>query len=235
MELKKNNKDNKDMFVSFLYELDRTTWPKKWQRPFSNYIENLKKLLDIIPYPIIVFSDHPEILKLKNTVFKKKESFEMWKRLDKVKKSITRKNNFNLPEFFSPEYITLQMCKFEALYITKSRFWIDAGLRPTMYPKTWEMNYFTERLHISQFNKVTSEYDIIFGKGNFIAGGLFQSNDWLYSTIVNIINELETINICVNDQQILSIVYLRYPHKFHARKIYNGIFQDWKDVISFHE
>ena len=221
------------MYVTFLYEIDRSSW-LEYTRPFDDYLKNFQKLLEGMT-DILIFGDDDRVEKLAKTNFYRKplKEFFYWSNRDRIENALQhRLFNHKTPEFFSAEYIALQLCKFEALefaarkYPNENIVWIDGGLRPKMI-RDWNIKWSSPKIHVTQMLPIKwFEFEILTFPCAFILGGCFggpsQELLWLSSIVKSSVQELWAQNKSANDQQILSILFMRYPEKFIAGKIYDS-------------
>jgi hypothetical protein len=245
------------MFVTFFYALNRKGWPKKWTRSTSDYYERFEKLLiDLKDKSIVVYTDDEKIQSISKkyshsySIFKSLQTFQTWNQLEFIKQGLSKKwFTFNVPEFFSEEYIALQLCKFEALYISsflvsnpkEPLVWIDAGLRQQLTQSNFTCDWKKEAIHVTQFTALPfCERYITEVPGAFLMGGCFGGTGVLirrlYKETTEILQELYSTNQCANDQQVLSILYWRKPFMFHVQKSYTQYIPfyasaNWKNVL----
>jgi hypothetical protein len=245
------------MFVTFFYALNRKGWPKKWSRSTSEYYERFEQLLiDLKEKSIVVYSDDDKIQTISQKytnssfVYKPLDTFNTWNQRECIQKGLSKKwLTFNVPEFFSKEYIALQLCKFEALYISsflvnnskEPIVWIDSGLRKQSTESNFTCNWKREAIHVTQFTALPfCERFITEVPGAFLMGGCFGGTGVfvrrLYKETNEILQELYSTNQCANDQQVLSILYWRKPFMFHVQKSYTQYIPfyasaNWKNVL----
>lgn len=230
------------MYVTFFYPLDRSAFPSKWQRDLEFYYRQFEKLLEKNSQKIIVFSSDQNIKSIcqkffhAQFIFWEKKNFYVSGFQDTIQKCI-QKNffHFNVPEFFSSEYISLQLYKFEVLYKvslmvqdpSEPIIWIDAGI---LYVKnieqsSYKSNWIQPGIHVTQFTAAPiCERWITFFPGAYIMGGCFGGQGVyvrrLFYESVQLLHELWEKNISANDQQILSILHYRKPSFFHVQKAF---------------
>lgn len=228
------------MYVTFFYPLNRSLFPKKWQRPVSFYYEKFQQLLEKNVEEIIVYSSDLNIQSICKKffhvqfIFWEIEKFWIWKKR-KIIQECLNKNffSFNVPEFFSVDYIALQLCKFEALYLASLLtinpvVWIDAGI--LYIPKvntisSFQIHWTKPGIHAIQFTaKPCNERWITLVPGAYIMGGCFGGygvyiRRLFYESKI-LLEELWEKHISANDQQILSILHYRKPNLFHLQKAF---------------
>lgn len=227
------------MFVTFFYAIDRTEWPKKWQRSISDYYVRFEELVKVLDGKhIIVYSNDPTIQTISQKyfhcrfIFKELQSFEVWNQRSFIQTALSKRwFSFNVPEFFSADYIALQLCKFQALHDSslltndpkEPIIWIDAGLRSQHLNSQFHVNWTIDKIHATQFTALPfCERFITEFPGAFIMGGCFGGFGVqvrrLYKETSQILQELYANNRCANDQQVLSLLYWRKPNLFHLQK-----------------
>lgn len=243
-------------YVTFLYELDRTNWPNKWKRSFDDYLERWNATLNSLSKSnlnVIAFGSDKRVELIANQYpkiqFKSKKinEWDSWSHLEKTKIALTNKYSERVPETFSPEYICLQLCKFDAIQYCINNFnfntdhwvWIDGGLRQSMTPPSWDVEWNdNNKVHVSFFSPFKNDNIKLFSTyqtnlKSFVVGTCWGGNSinilWLCKQIQFYnINLLEK-QLCANDQELLSLVYSLHPEKFVARKAY--IRSKWNCII----
>jgi len=231
------------MFVSFFFSLDQSSWPQSRRRPKQVYLDNLSALLHFIAqnrHELVFFSDDEDVLSLcavqgATPIRRSLNSFWAWNQLDAVRRAMKpRHKRFSVPEFFSAEYVALQLCKFEALSdVSKTTLqpcvWIDAGLKSYMLPrkpllKSWSRG----GIHTMQFAPTAPlESWVLELPGAFLMGGCFGGFGpdvrRLFKASKSLLKELWANEQSANDQQILSLLYMRHPSMFHVQKAFTAV------------
>ena len=216
-----------------MYELDRSHWPN-FHRPFENYLKSFSALVHCLPN-LIVFSDDPRVLLIAEKggakcIKKSKEDFSSWK-LESTRVALDKKRNkYHFPEFFSEEYICLQLCKADAIleamnFTSETVFWIDAGIRtlPTSWNHVWK---YPDKIHFLQIGShCFNDYiNINTPKVHFAGtfwGGKSADMKWFCEQVLTMSQNLLEQGECANDQQIFSIIHRRYPERFWGFKSYD--------------
>jgi hypothetical protein len=236
------------LFVTMMYELDRSTWGTKWQRPFSNYLLslfNLIKHLQGTGHEIVVFGSDASVERLcelfphATYMHKRLEDFHMFKHRGFLAKALG--NKFRLwtsPEFTRSEYIALQQSKFEAVLIalrSKPRAvvtWIDGGIRHSPYDmaNVWddiETHMFSHPTKIwgcQCAQTIASRWLILNTPTQQVQGsvwgGTAPAMEWLCNAALHEAQTLVQRGEVANDQQLLSLLHLDYPERFTLRKLY---------------
>jgi hypothetical protein len=224
------------MLVTFLYELPRMVN----KRPFSKYLQQLRKLLTIVQnngIKIRVFLDDDETWEL-CTYFSccvpvRRPRSAWW--ASGQKESIIsamkhRKNRFSVPEFCDEDYVTLMLCKFEALHVVsmdtmEACFWVDAGLLDSMFRETLEDQVPSPGIHAVQFSALPPcEAWIYEFPGAHIMGGCFGGHGpdvrRLFLQSKDVLHKFWEQGISLNDQQLLSVLHVRAPSQFRLRRQY---------------
>jgi len=245
------------MFVSFFYTLDQSSWPPARRRPKQVYLHNLLALLQCIAqnrHTLVFFSDDEDALTLcalhgATPIRRSLNSFWAWNQLDAVRRAMKpRHNRFSVPEFFSPEYVALQLCKFEALSDVSMTtlqpcVWIDAGLKSYMLPrKPLLQSWVHGGIHTIQFAPTAPlEWWVLELPGAFLMGGCFGAFGpdvrRLFAASKSLLQELWANEQSANDQQILSLLYLRHPSMFHVQKAFSAVIPfigkgKWEHVLA---
>jgi len=187
---------------------------------------------------LIVFSDDSRVLNIAEEggariIKKAKEDFSSWtQNFDKTRHALNKKRNrFKVPEFFSEEYICLQLCKADAILEAldlfdneENVFWIDAGIRNL--PKSWKCNWsYPEKIHFLQigsdftFDVMNIHTPMVHFAGTFW-GGKSKHLQWFCKEVLNMSQNLLAQGDCANDQQIFSMINRRYPERFWGYKSY---------------
>ncbi len=221
--------------MTFLYELDRSHWPK-FQRPFEDYLVRFKALVQSCTN-LIVFSDDPRVMDIARDggakcIHKRKEDFASWT-LESTRAALDKKRmRFHTPEFYSEEYICIQLCKIDAVLEAMSLgvqehepvFWIDAGVRglPESWTPTWTK---PNQIHFLKIGpNIFCDYiNINFPTFHFAGGfwgGAAKDIEWFAQTVKKLSTELLERGQCANDQQIFSMVHRRYPERFWGYESY---------------
>lgn len=244
------------MFVSFFYELDQLGWPASRRRPKQLYLKNFLHVLQMIEsqgHRLLLFSNDNDILKMctgKDQVIavqRELQSFWAWSQLDAIRRAMARrKNRFSVPEFFSAEYVALQLCKFEALSDASLRtvepcIWIDAGLKQSMLQSKLLSSWTRGGIHVVQFAPTAPcETWVVELPGAFLMGGCFGGFGpdvrRLEKLSRAILRELWSRETSANDQQLLSIMFLRAPDMFHVQKAFKAFVPwigrgEWDNVL----
>lgn len=228
------------MYVTFLYELDRRTWPKKWHRDFSDYLTRFEATLKSLRGKQVISYGNDDRVKAiaerySNYTTKPISEWNSWKDLELTRVAIQKKYKEDVPENFSAEYVCLQLCKFDAVLESGAQIWIDGGLRESMTPSTWDREL-DSLIQIRHFLPPTNGDFFSGPQHTFVVGTCFASSDltWLCKKMAETSKQLLSEGKCGYDQQILSYLYTKYPQKFSARKAYypNGLLRtiksDWK-------
>jgi hypothetical protein len=230
----------KKMFVSFFFVLDQSAWPQQRKRPKQFYLDNVCGVLDLVvrnKHGMVLFSDDDEMLTLcasrgVHAVRRGLDSFWAWNQLDAIRRAMKpRLHRFNVPEFFSPEYVALQLCKFQALHdvsltTQQACVWIDAGLLSSMLPQEPLLDSWSRGgIHITQFAPTAPlESWVTELPGAFVMGGCFGGAGpdvrRLFAASKSLLQELWENETSANDQQTLSLLYMRYPSMFHVQKAF---------------
>ena len=254
------------MYVTFLYELDRSGWAKHWQRDFASYIEKFEGLLQTLrdaQQKLLVFGDDSRIASLvskySNATYLQRplSSFYWQQQQSKVSQSmLNRYMRFNIPEYFSSQYVCLQLCKFEALRDASLLFdneesyrWIDAGVRGTAQ-YNWDRAWRKQGVHVCcTAPPLFSEWLITEAPVQTVVGGCFGAKtsadaQWLYEKTTQLEEELLSQGKHANDQVLLSILLHRYDHKFVVNRCYTqyipfqilGAHVNWdRALLALHE
>ena len=219
------------MFITFLYELDRSLWPQNWQRPFSSYLERLDTLLPKLD-ETIVFGEDDRVKEIalrhsKEFFFKKKEAWKSWNNLERIRKAIQKKFSWVVPQLFSAEYICIQLSKFDAIkevtsiYSRDNYVWIDGGLHEKLQERPIIVKLKNPLLHISLIGPPRR---YIADADYFIMGGCFGGRkvdlEWFADEVDKVNEDLLAKDLCGNDQQIMSIIYNEHPKRFAAWRSY---------------
>ena len=238
-------------YVTFLYELNRDSWPEQWRRPFQDYLQRWKATLESLSKSgqrVIAFGDDARVESIAQTFSPRityiaypLQNWDSWDSLEKTKLAVLAKFNSRVPEHFSAEYICLQLCKFDAMRFAIEHFqdnadtwiWVDGGLRDNMTPSTWKV-FWREptKIQISLFkpyNSVIGDklYDSYYNTYYFTYvigtcwGGTAANMLWLCAQVKQISKNLLRKGSCGNDQQILSMIHSSYPERFSTRKAYS--------------
>ena len=235
------------LFVTMLYELDRSTWGAKWQRKFSNYVLslfNLIKHLERTEHEIIVFGTDPtvqricELFPYATFVYKELEEFFMYKHRNVLKAALGQKYRlWNSPEFTRSDYIALQQCKFEAVLLAMrlnpraAVTWIDGGIRysPFDMANVWEDIETDMYTHAKIWGcqcaqTIASEWLILNTPTQHVQGsvwgGTAPAMEWLCSSALQEVHSLLLRGEVANDQQVLSLLHVKHPDRFSLRKLY---------------
>lgn len=232
--------------MTFLYELDRSTWPK-FKRPYSDYLKKFKALLSTDIPKLIVFSDDSRVKQIIDEVQNPRVIWEerplnAWSCLSQRNRSLTKhaldkkRGRYSVPEFFSEEYICLQLSKTDAILyalehyhlMTETLFWIDASF--LCYPDSWEIKWtHASKLHFLQIDAVAKSSEINLNTPTVhFAGTLWGGNTsvmkWFCEEVQRKNTELLKNNLCANDQQLFSIVSREHPDRFWSYKSYTMLF-----------
>jgi hypothetical protein len=236
------------LFVTMLYELNRSTWEAKWQRPFANYLQalfNLIRHLKGTGHEILVFGSDPmigqicELFSYATHVHLHLDEFAVFERRGELAKALHGKFKlWTAPEFTQPDYIALQQCKFEAV-LTAMRIkpsatvtWIDGGLRhsPYGFASLWddiETHMFTypDKVWGCQCAEtIPSQWLILNTPTQQVQGAVWGGTapvmEWLCTAALHEGQRLAQQGMAANDQQLLSLLHLKYPTRFSLRKLY---------------
>lgn len=230
------------MLVTFLYHLPKV------KRPFSHYLQQLRKLLTLVQkngLTIRVFFDDNETSDLCSEfsccVPSRRPQHAWWavSQQDAIASAMKpRKERFSVPEFCSEEYVGLVLSKFEALYLASLEtmdccFWIDAGLLDYMLRDNLKDYVTNSGIHAVQFGSVPlCEAWIYELPGSHIMGGCFGGKGpdvrRLFTQSVNVLKEFWKRSISLSDQQLLSILHVRFPSQFHVK----CQFEQWVPLVS---
>jgi len=236
------------LFVTMLYELDRSTWGAKWQRKFSNYLLslfNLIKHLEGTDHEIIVFGVDPSVQRLCSMfpyatfVHKELDEFFMYKHRNLVSAALSQKYRlWTSPEFTRGDYIALQQCKFEAVLLAMrinpraAVTWIDGGIRysPFDMANVWEEIETHMYIHPSKIwgcqcaQTIASEWLILNTPTQQVQGsvwgGTAPAMEWLCTSALQELHSLLLRGEVANDQQVLSLLHIKHPTHFSLRKLY---------------
>jgi hypothetical protein len=230
------------MFVSFYFELDQMAWPQARRRPKSFYLKNFSDVLHMIVsqgHSLLLFSNDTDMLQMcqgkagVHAVKRELSSFWTWTQLDAIRNAMTpRWKRFSVPEFFSAEYVALQLCKFQALadaslLTMEPCIWIDSGLRlrhSVLQPPL--LSQWTRGgIHVMQFAPVAPcESWVLEMPGAFLMGGCFGGFGpdvrRLDRVARSVLQDLWSRSVSANDQQLLSVLFLRMPTMFHTQKAF---------------
>jgi hypothetical protein len=195
-----------------------------------------------------VFSDDPRVRQIIDEcqnprIFWEEKPLSAWSCWSQANRSMTtraldkKRGRYLVPEFFSEEYICLQLCKTDAilyalenysLLIKDKLFWIDASF--SKYPESWEINWtHTSKLHFLQIDIIakSSALNLQTPCVHF-AGGLWGGQrtnmDWFCKEVQRKNTELLENTLCANDQQLFSIVSRENPERFWSYKSYTYLF-----------
>lgn len=236
------------LFVTMLYELDRSTWGVKWQRPFVTYLQalfNVIKHLKGTGHEILVFGSDPMIAQICDLfpyathVHQRLDEFAVFERRGELARALAGKFKlWTAPEFTQPDYIALQQCKFEAV-LTAMRLkpsavvtWIDGGLRhsPFGFANLWddiETHMFTypDKVWGCQCAEtIPSQWLILNTPTQQVQGAVWGGTapvmEWLCTAALHEEQWLVQQGKAANDQQLLSLLHLKYPIRFSLRKLY---------------
>jgi len=180
---------------------------------------------------LIVFSDDQRVLDIAKfanvkSIYKRKEDFSSWT-LDATRAALDKKRmRFHVPEFYSEEYICLQLCKMDAvleaiaLGVQENEpvFWIDGGIR--WLPDSWiPMWTKPDKIHYLKIGPnifcdyININFPTVHFAGTFW-GGAAKDMEWFAITVKKLSTDLLLRGQCANDQQIFSMVQRRYPERF---------------------
>jgi hypothetical protein len=229
------------LFVTMLYELDRSLWGSKWQRSFQEY---LKHFLDMVKsldseIELLVFSDNEKVKYICSHfpqltyIYYDRYWFQLNAQRHRIRSAISNKYClWSSPEFTQGEYVYLQLCKFEAVKIAlmhrpaKYVAWIDGGYR--WPPKQWApilKQCKQEKIYGLQCAKECQNEWLILNTPTQHVQGSFWGGDrntmmWLADTCLRTATQLLNEGKIGNDQQILSLVHNADSDKFRLRKSY---------------
>ena len=205
-----------------MYELDRSTWPKRYARSFDDYLQRWEALLASLAGQVIAFGDDSRVQAIAERyatyITKPKESWPSWS-LDTAQACVARKYSKEVPEWFSAEYVCLTLCKFDAMQYAIKNFdakqwvWIDGGLRETMIPETWDVNWTPQKVYVA-LQKPLRPLGGCFG-------GDAESMLWFCEELRNTSQALAEKGECGSDQELMEMVYTRHPQRFAGKKAYN--------------
>lgn len=194
---------------------------------FSND-SRVKQIIDEVQNPNVIWEEMPL------------SAWSCWSQTNRASTASAldkKRGRFSVPEFFSEEYICLQLSKTDAIlyalekysqYIENKLFWIDASF--FSYPESWEVKWkHDSKLHFLQIDAVarSSVLNIETPCVHF-AGGLWGGNidtmKWFCREVQRKNSELLQNNLCANDQQLFSIVSRENPDRFWSYKSYTYLF-----------
>ena len=236
--------EKQKIFVTFLYELDRSSW-SKFQRSFEDYLKKFEALLQAVLYDlqseIVVFGDDPRIGDLCSKfpqcfyVSKPLKSWNVYNTLPRIQQNLdTKRGRFKVPEFFSQEYICLQLIKFEAVQLVCKKesheniIWIDAGLHSHLLPADWTIKWKSpDKIHALQIGPMPWwERWVLETPTVSIAGtcwgGSQRAMSLLCTRVLNLHEESLQKGQVGNDQQYLSILFKRYPQDFLVKRSFTN-------------
>ena len=184
---------------------------------------------------ITVFSDDMETetlcRKFSSCQHKRKKRTEWWamQNVERVRTAMKhRLQRFSVPEFCDPEYISLTLCKFEALHDVSLEtldpcVWIDAGLRDYAFRDTVRIQIDTPQIYAAQFSpRPICEAWVYELPGSHIMAGCFGGRGVdvrrLFADSKRLLDEFWKRDISLSDQQTLSILDLRNPDRFRLRQ-----------------
>jgi hypothetical protein len=248
--------EKQKIFVTFLYELDRSSW-SKFQRSFTDYLKKFEALLQALLYDlkseIVVFGDDPRVEDLCSKFprcfyySKPLKSWNVYTTLSRIQKNLdTKRGRFKVPEFFSEDYICLQLIKFEAVQLVCKKehdniIWIDAGLHSHLLPNDWTIKWKSpHKIHALQIGPMPWwERWVLETPTVCIAGtcwgGSQRAMSLLCTRVLNLHEECLQKGLVGNDQQYLSIVFNRYPQEFLVKRSFTdfGIYssQNFNHVV----
>lgn len=236
------------LFVTMLYELDRSEWGAKFKRPFGNYLMALFKLikhLERTGHEILVFGANDTIEAMCNLfpyatyVHKPLEEFHMYKQRNVLKAALHGKIKlWSSPEFTRGDYIALQQSKFEAVLIAlrmnprATVTWIDGGIRysPFDMAPAWDDVETHMFIHPSKIwgcqcaETIASEWLVLHTPTQQVQGsvwgGTAPAMEWLCNTALGEAHRLLQQGEVANDQQLLSLLHIKHPERFSLRKLY---------------
>ena len=243
-----------DLLVSFLFKLDKVhknknrSWEQFYVKNFSALCAELSKHQK----DFLVFSDDPQIRAVATLpsytniryVYAKKDSFKEYQRLAEIREA--RKKRWT-PDVENPEYICLQMSKFEALHRANILWphdriaWIDGGLRDANRDFTirWSKD---ERIRVCADSPMWFRKELIVATVlgcTSIMGGCFGGTstaiNWLYEESFKAQQRLLDQGLYTNDQGMLTILAYNNPNRFLIKpqyKLYWGFYTDafWSHI-----
>ncbi len=162
------------------------------------------------------------------------KSWDLYTTFPRIKKNLEKKRGrFQVPEFFSEDYIYLQLLKFECVKFVSlqgvwdSFLWIDAGLYAHLLPHNWKLNWlsFPDKIHALQIGpKSLWERWILETPTVSIAGGCWggsrKAMNVLCTRVLNLHKNVLDRGMIGNDQQYLSILFQRHPEDFFVKRSY---------------
>jgi hypothetical protein len=244
------------MYVTFLYELDRSSW-SKFHRSFDDYLKKFEALLQSLKTQITVFGDDSRVREIcfkygQCTFYSKPlKSWNVYTTLARITTNLDKKRGrFRVPEFFSEEYICLQLVKFEAVQMVCREnvereneiiIWIDAGLHSHLMPKSWKIYWsMPDKIHALQIGPMPwSERWVLETPSVCIAGtcwgGSQKAMQVLSTKVLHLHEETLQKGLVGNDQQYLSIIFKRHTSEFLVKRSFTdyGIYssQNFNQVV----
>jgi len=229
------------LFVTMLYELDRSLWGSKWQRSFQEY---LKHFLDLVKsldpeIELLVFSDNEKVNYICSHfpqvtyIHYDRYWFVLNAQRHRIRSAISNRYSlWSSPEFTQGEYVYVQLCKFEAVRValtlrqTEYVAWIDGGYR--WPPQKWSpiiKQCKQEKVYGLQCADIcTSEWLILNTPTQHVQGSFWASHrntmKWLVEKCLYVTSKLLNNGKIGNDQQVLSLVHAAHPEMFNLRKSY---------------
>ena len=229
------------LFVTMLYELDRTLWGSKWQRSFDDYLRHFLDMIKSLDPEIelLVFSDNEKVQKIcsffpqTTYVYYDRYWFGLNAQRHRIRSAVSNRYSlWSSPEFTQGEYVYVQLCKFEAVRLaltlrqTEHVAWIDGGYR--WPPPTWKLiiNQCKEfKIYgLQNAREHNNEWCILNSPTQHVQGSFFGGHrgvmTWLVQKCLGVVHSLLSEGRVGNDQQILSLVQLAHPEYFMLRKSY---------------
>jgi hypothetical protein len=229
------------LFVTMLYELDRSLWGSKWQRSFQHYLKHFLDLVKSLDSEIelLVFSDNDKVNYICSHfpqvtyVHYDRYWFELSAQRHRIRSAISNRYNlWSSPEFTQGEYVYLQLCKFEAVRLalslrdTEYIAWIDGGYRwpPQKWSRIIKQCKQDKIYGLQCAQECDNEWLILNSPTQHVQGSFWGSHrdtmkKLVEKSLVTVYQLLDRGKIG-NDQQILSLVHLQSPNLFNLRKSY---------------
>jgi len=174
---------------------------------------------------------------LNNSFFYKPfNSWNLNKTYGRIKENLKKKQNrFHVPEFFSADYILVQLLKFESVLVVSQEIeehehlvWIDAGLHPSFLLSNWEPSWESpNKIHALQIGpKALFETWVLETPFVSIAGtcwgGSKKAMQTLCSRVLDLHEETLGNGMVGNDQQYLSIIFYRHSSDFSVKRSFTS-------------
>ena len=221
------------MYVTFLYEIDRSTWPKHWVRPFDDYLQRWESVLRSLHdagQKVICYGEDDRVQKIAEQFSCTYKHFPLrqWSSFldyERTEIAVHLKHSWEVPENFSAVYICLQLSKFDALRLSMEMFpdenewvWVDGGLRNVGMPKSWQVYWKEPKIQITCFKPSAGNVNYFqTPKHTYVMGTCFGANRenmlWLCANMKATSKSLLEDKKCANDQQILSMLHNSQVHQ----------------------